>query len=178
MEKISAEKNAMRTPIYTQALAARLVGLSRSRVHDWLFGYKFTYQTKKHFVTSKKGPVIGREMDKVARYVTFLDLIDLLFIKQFIDQGVSLQKLRGAFREVQQLTSGKHFAHRSFFVDHKQLFFQAKEEDNSSILALQTGGQMAIGKIIKQISKEIVFDVETQLAKKMVSWKGSRSDCS
>jgi hypothetical protein len=48
-------------PMYSPAMASRLVGLEPSRVRRWLQGYEYTYQ-----------------------HASFVDLIDLLFVKKFV----------------------------------------------------------------------------------------------
>jgi len=91
-------------PTYTTSVAGRLVGLRRERVRRWLLGYEYDYtragEATRHRV--KKAPVIHREGGDAA-FASFLDLIDLLFVRKFLDAGVSLQKLRRALDEADSL---------------------------------------------------------------------------
>src|SRR5437588_274242 len=87
-------------PLYATSFAGRLVGLSPSRVRRWLKGYEYTYrvqhdQEPRH---TRQEPVVVRHSEEP--YATFLDLVDLLFIKNFLDHGISLQRLRKALGEV------------------------------------------------------------------------------
>src|SRR5258706_14987180 len=75
-------------PAYTAAEAGRLIGLRSEQVRRWLVD---------------------------GRYATFLDLVDLLFVKNFLDHGISLHKLRRARNEGNSRIVGHHFTQRSFF---------------------------------------------------------------
>jgi hypothetical protein len=86
-------------PMYSPAMASRLVGLESSRVRRWLQGYEYTYQ-----------------------YASFVDLIDLLFVKKFVEHGISVQRLRKALDEAVDLTGEHHFAHRRFWTERPEDF--------------------------------------------------------
>lgn len=157
-------------PMYSSAMVGRLVGLNAVRVRRWLQGYDYTYPAGPVGVmrSGHKEPVIRRADAADSSYASFLDLIDLLFIKKFLDYGVSLQRLRKALREAEELLGGHHFAQRSFFTDGKNIYLQVKEvKDNAdALLELLSGGQWVIAPIIKQLAHEIEFDEPTGFAKR------------
>lgn len=92
-------------PMYTTAEASRLVDISPVRVRRWLQGYSYEYGSKIH----SQRPVVSRT-ESQTNYASFLDLIDLLFAKKFIDHGISLQKLRKALDEAHTILGTDHFA--------------------------------------------------------------------
>jgi hypothetical protein len=150
-------------PMYTPALAGRLVGIAPGRVKRWLQGYEYTYLAHENFVIGKKEPVVHRSKSEFPSYATFLDLIDLLFVKQFLSKGISLQKTRKALLEAESLVGGHHFAQRSFFTDGKNIYIKVKEQGNA-ILELLSGGQWVIAEIIEQLAEQIEFDSPSGLA--------------
>ena len=154
-------------PMYSAANVGRLVGLSAGRVHRWLRGYEYTYLAGPvgEMRTGHKEPVIRRAEVTVSSYASFLDLIDLLFVRKFLDYGVSLQRIRKAFREAEELLGGYHFAQRSFFTDGKNIYLQVKD-DADALLELLSGGQWVIAPIIKQLAHQIDFDEPTGFARR------------
>ena len=84
-------------PLYFSAEAARLAKISVYRIHRWLEGYEYSYGKDR----IKQPPVLKTKTDKVLRpnYASFYDLIDLLFVKRFLDYCLSLHKIRKAFKE-------------------------------------------------------------------------------
>jgi hypothetical protein len=75
-------------PTYSIAEASRLTGISRGRVSRYLRGYRYE--------GGELDPVISRSIPPESTYASFLNLIDLLFIKKFIERGFSLQFIRKA----------------------------------------------------------------------------------
>ena len=124
--------------MYSPAMASRLVGLESSRVRRWLQGYEYTYQ-----------------------YASFVDLIDLLFVKKFVEHGISVQRLRKALEEAVDLTGDHHFAQRRFWTDGRKIFLQIKDKPAEALLELLSGGQWVIAPIIKQVAHQIEFDAIT-----------------
>jgi uncharacterized protein (DUF433 family) len=144
-------------PAYTAAEAGRLVGLRAERVRRWLQGYEYRYHPTDGSTDRRirQAPVIRRgEVD--TPHATFLDLIDLLFVKKFLDHGISLQRLRGALTEADALIGGHHFAQRSFFTDGRNIYLQVKDRADA-LVELLSGGQWMIAPVIKQLAAEIRF---------------------
>lgn len=112
----------------------------------------------------RKGPVVSRASADQP-FASFLDLIDLLFVKQFLEHGVSLQKLRRALDEAKQILGGHHFAQRSFFTNGSKIYLQVRKEAEA-ILELMTGGQWVIAPVIRQLAHQIDFEDTSGLAER------------
>ncbi|MCA1906640.1 MAG: hypothetical protein LDL11_08650 [Desulfarculus sp.] len=144
-------------PRYSVPFAARLVGLSSRRVSRWLMGYhrKSSDSTRKNFVP----PLVQRQASAMDGYASFLDLIDLLYIKAFLNNSLSIKFLHGALSEARELLNTNHFAHKRFYIDGKRLYLEIKDDDKHPLLVqLLSKGQQGFGKIIPQIAQQIVFD--------------------
>jgi len=146
---------------YSPAEVGRLVDLTPNRVRRWLKGYAYRYDTTTHF----QRPVIHRTTDAEVGYASFLELVDLLFVKRFLAHGLSLQKVRKALDEASRILDTDHFARRSFFTDGSNIYLQVKEVADS-LLELLSGGQWVIAPIIQELAAQIDFDSPTGLARR------------
>ena len=147
-------------PRYTIAEAGRIVGLSPGRVRRWLQGYSFHFDKK----VVEMGPVVTR-LSK-SKYASFLDLMDLLFVKRFVQEGLSLQKIRAALSEAQSIVDGHHFAQRSFMTDGQNIYLRVKSSKSENLLQLFSGGQWVIEEFIIHLAKQIDFDQSTGFAER------------
>lgn len=149
--------------MYSPAMASRLVGLDPSRVRRWLQGYEYTYAPKTGATKGRRrqSPLVHRRGALGSQYASFLDLIDLLFVKKFVEHGISVQRLRKALEEAVDLTGDHHFAQRRFWTDGRKIFLQIKDQPAEALLELLSGGQWVIAPIIKQVAHQIEFDAVT-----------------
>jgi len=158
---VEALYNPLDEPMYPSAEAGRLVGLSAYRVRRWLKGYEYDYgSTRRH-----QPPVIHRAGTEGTTFASFLDLVDLLFAKHFINHGISLQKLRKALDEATEILHTDHFARRIFFMDGNNIYPEVKKQ-GKAILELLSGGQWVIPEIVRELAHQIDFDEITGLARR------------
>src|SRR4030042_4021266 len=144
--------HSLETPMYPPSMAGRLVGLPYYTAYRWLRGYKFSYEVQKGEKTKKthQRPVIK---GKDSRYATFLELIDLLFVKNFLKQpNISLQKIRQALIEIEKILGDSHFARKKFFSDGKNIYMEIKDRqgEGKNIMQLLSGGQWVIAPVIEK----------------------------
>jgi len=152
----------LETPAYPIAEAARMVGLSSGQVKRWLQGYAFTYHTRErpHLRQSKMPPVVPRAKAG-SSFASFLDVIDLLLVKELLADGISLQHARVAIDEAKQVLDVQHLGYETFFTLGRTVLL---EIGSSSIMALHTGGQMAFERLVRELGHQIEFDRQTKLA--------------
>jgi uncharacterized protein (DUF433 family) len=146
-------------PSYPAAEAGRLVGLTASRVRRWLGGYGYSYGD----AVRHQPPVLRR--GETGSYASFLDLVDLLFVKRFLDHGISLQKVRRALDEAHEILGTNHFARQSFFTDASNIYLEVREK-GEAILELLSDGQWVIAPVIRQLATEIDFASPEGLARR------------
>ena len=142
-----------------------MAGLTPQRTSRWLKGYTYKISRAPDSRSGSKGPIISRHRPSKGTYVSFLELIDLLAVKELLATGFSLQRLRNLLAEVASLTGQPHFAHEDFFRMGSRLFIRAQELEESMILLL-SGGQSAMPGIIEAIAHKIQFDPITRAARK------------
>jgi len=155
------EEKSLDHPIYTAAEASRLVDLSAVRVRRWLQGYTYDYDHQQR----RQRPVIKRTESAGTSYASFLDLVDLLFAKKFVEHGLSLQRLRKALDEATKILKTPHFARQVFFTDGREIYLQVKEEGDA-ILQLLSGGQWVITEVITKLAHQIDFEQPSGLARR------------
>jgi hypothetical protein len=154
--------------MYQSSEVGRLVGINTTRVRRWLKGYNYYNGSDIRHIE----PVLHRSDSKASsNYASFFDLIDLLFAKQFLDNGISLQKLRKALDEATDVLGTNHFARETFFSDGKNIYLKVKKH-NGNLLQLLSGGQWVIAPIIVQLAKQIEFDHHTGFARRWVPQAG------
>ena len=85
-------------------------------------------------------------------FASFLDLIDLLFVKKFVEYGLSIQRLRQALAEADRIFDGHHFAQRRFWTEGSDIYLEIspRRSEAEALLQLLSGGQWAIAPVIKQ----------------------------
>jgi len=137
------------------------VGLTAPRVRRWLQGYGYSYGgTVRHLP-----PVLHGGRANGTSYASFLDLVDLLFVKRFLDDGFSLQKVRRALEEAHEILGTRHFARQKFFADGSSIYLQVRDR-GKAIVELLSGGQWVIAPVIRQLARQIDFESTEGLARR------------
>ena len=166
MKLMGLSESDLDQPMYGVTETARLVGLSPNRVRRWLKGYEYDYGSERR----SQGPVVRQSVCAESEYASFLDLIDLLFVKQFLDTGLSLQRLRTALDEASQILGTNHFARNKFFTDGRNIYLEIKrlgeEVEKKSILQLLSKGQWVIPEVIVLLAEQVDFDHKSELARR------------
>jgi uncharacterized protein (DUF433 family) len=150
----------LEAPRYAAAEAARLIGVTASRARRWWRGYTFNYELPNGTARDgRSGPVTRAQAAHQPRYMCFLDLMDLLLVKRMRDQGLSLQKVRCHFREVQARTGERHLARLRFFVWAQSVFLD-ETPGAPMLLELGASGQTVFRGVTEKVAEEV--DVESE----------------
>ncbi len=148
-------------PTYNASEAGRLADLKPDRVRRWLRGYSYSHAGDVH----RQEPVIRRPGQRTtATYASFLELVDLLFVKEFLNEGISLQQLRRALSEAADLLGVTHFARQVFFTEGRRIHLEVGQKGGKALLQLLSGGQWVIAPVILELAKRIDFEETSQLA--------------
>ncbi len=150
-------------PSYSIAETSRLVGISKGRVSRWLNGYEYEYIINNNITKSRIQEAIIEKQPTEFVNASFLDLIDLLFVKRFLDHGFSLQHIRRALLDARNYIKTPHFASSCFFTYGKKIFINLKSipKEATFLIKLLTGGQQAFPEVIEKISDKIDFEEVT-----------------
>ena len=112
--------------IYLPAQAARLAQLDDDRVRRWIRGYDFTGRRgeKRH-----SAPLFRRQHEGARLALTFLDLVEVLFVKAFLDHGVTLPTVRLVQREAAEEFGVQHpFCVKRFETDGETIVMRHRDD--------------------------------------------------
>lgn len=104
------EQNLLGRGIYSIPEASHIIGMPTARVRRWVNGYHSSTQNTHLPIAPSELPEID---GKVA--ISFSDLLELHFIKAFLDRGISLQKIRKAAKIAADILG----VERHPFTEHK-----------------------------------------------------------
>jgi len=145
-------------PIYPVFQISSLVGIKRWTVKRYLQGYFYEYNVGSTSRIGHQPPVVNP--DEKTYYASFLDLIDLLYVKEFLKRGFSLYFLRKALSEARERLGTPHFARSVFFTSGDQIVLKLPKDGN--LIALMTHGQLTIQEITEKLSAKLDFENVTE----------------
>lgn len=155
--------------LYSPREAARLVGISTSRVRRWLKGYRFRYTTRLGKKLGVSRSVITSDLPRVRKQLalSFLELVEIYVVSKFLQRGVSMKTVRKAYdRAAQKLGVSHPFALKKFKTDGKRIFLELGEDTNNRNLLLEfSRAQFAFPQIMADYLEQVEFDPKTQLAR-------------
>jgi len=149
--------------LYTIPEAARILQVNVRTLRGWVEGY--TYDTKLRQVQQR--PVVHRRLKLDKPVLTFYELIELLFVKLFRKEGVSMQTIRKASIAASKLFETPYpFAVKRFDTDGKRVFATLEAEARSrkeARLVEELGlGQTAFDPIVRQFFRQLDYRGEAE----------------
>lgn len=145
------------TGIYTPADAATLLHERTETVRRWAFGYR---RNRPAGVTVHP-PLIHTDLPELEgqRALTFVELIELLYIRAFERAGVPWPLIKEAANVAARMFSTDHpFALRQLYVDPHSVYGAVQESDGSeSLIQLVGHGQHAMSLLVKPYLEQIDF---------------------
>ena len=127
MESAGAARSYLGEGMYPLPMAARLAKSSQQEVRRWLLGL-----TMKHKGAAVEYPPLWKP--SVPSYngkpmVSFMDLMEIRFVKYFRDHDMSLQSIRKVLDiAVREIGNVRPFATKQFQTDGKEFFMRVAEE--------------------------------------------------
>ena len=154
--------------LYSPSEAARLVGITLSRAWRWIQGYNYRYSTTAGKKRGHSNPIIHSDVprfrDQAA--LSFLELIELLVVRVFLDRGVSMRTIRLAARRASELLDVPHpFATQVFKTGGKRIFLDMEGDNTSKKQLLEISRmQYAFPEILDNYLEKVEFDLNTSFA--------------
>jgi hypothetical protein len=144
------KKSHLGVGLYSLADAARIVGAPTSTLSRW---------------SSASRGIVPRFLDASEHTITFVELMELLFIKMFRDEGVSMQAIRKTSQEAaKKFKTDYPFAVQRFDTDGKTIFATLLSEATGKKLVEDLKyGQFVFEKILKPFFRKLdygSFEVE------------------
>jgi hypothetical protein len=146
------------TGIYTPAEAAALLKAPPAEVRRWAFGYSRVRQGERKAYE----PLIRTALPTLEgqQALTFVELVEMMFIKGFRKAGVSWNTIREAASMAARLFDTTHpFALRQFFTDPIGVYALLNEADaEESVVQLAGSGQHVFTDILRPFLGQLEFD--------------------
>ena len=151
--------------IYPLTSAAKILKVNPQKMRRWIKGY--TYSKNMEYHSSKPLFQIEFEYDPDDVVISFLDLAELLFVKTFVQYGISLQKIRKAAIAASNLLNTSHpFAIKKMFTDRKTIFAKIAQEENDTSLLDLLNKQFQLDEVVEPILYECIDFNEYDYAEK------------
>ncbi len=142
--------------VYTYREASHLAGISVGKIRRWTEGY--SRKETEQIVP----PVFNNSYsdDKNLHALSFIDLIEVLFIKAFNDEGVSIQTIRKAINGASRILGADHpFAMKKLYTDGKAIFAElANSTGESDLLDLIKEQFQIVDIVLPTLSETLDFN--------------------
>jgi len=158
--------------LYSRAEAARLLAMHPQRINRWVRGYRYSWKFADETRRGKQPPVINTDLPRIDDTIvlSFVELMELRVVQEFIKQGIPLQTVRVAWEHACQAFKIKHpFADRRVFVDEGKIFIATDDLAVPDVLEISHRKhpfQLIAGPIFAQSLTELEFDERSFLARK------------
>jgi len=153
---VNAYYNTLNAPAYSVAEASRLVNMKSWTVRRYLQGYQYDYSHWGPVQRRAQPPVVKDGSETRETYASFLDLVDLVIVKEFLKRGFKLPTLRKALDEARDYLGTPHLGRNVFFTSGDQIALQLPKD--GPMIALLTKGQVAMPEIIVPLSDKLEFE--------------------
>lgn len=149
--------------VYTVPDASHILKVPQEKLRRWVSGHRAPELQEPGKIRASVVDA-GIWGEGRQRAFNFYALIEVYTITALRDLGVSFQKIRRAREELGKRFHTKYpFATQKLMSDGKQILVEFTEGDIQALLELDTGGQIAIEKIIKPFCKRLEFNRDTNL---------------
>lgn len=156
--------------VYQAHEAARLIGISSSRIKRWLEGYVYKLDGE----SRTQPPLWQSKYDNAGDlYLGFEDLIEIRFVDAFVKAGLSLQAVRGLLAQARVIVDCDYpLSTHQFKTDGRTIFLEIWERDKARAIDVKDG-QHAFHAIVKPSFRDLEFD-ENAVVKWFIDGKDKR----
>lgn len=133
--------------VYSLPEAERLTAIPRARIRRWARGYTYNYRGERAF----SGPVVKSYLAQVVGVpaLDFADLIEMRFLDQLRERGVSWTIIRTAARKAREILKKEHpFLTRKFRSDGKRILLEIGRGTEDQVLLDLVTDQYEVGRLI------------------------------
>lgn len=144
------------TGIYSPRDVARLIQVRTERVKRWTGGYAFKARDGR---SGASRPVFESALEETES-LTFLDLVETLFIKAFLSAGLSLQQIRAAAHEGAKEFGVRHpFCIKRFVTDGRRVFANLENTAHDERYVNVLSKQAEFAAVVKPLFKSLTYSV-------------------
>lgn len=157
---------------YTAPEAARLLKTSAVNVRRWLGGYSYRFKGEQHEMPPLWEPQHSDIEDGLE--IGFRDLVELRFVKAFLEAGVGLLAIRNCLAYARQcVNDDRPFSTRRFQTDGRTIFLESIEKAEASKLLDLKKQQYVFKQVIERTFKDL--DIEDDTVARWRPYQGRQS---
>jgi uncharacterized protein (DUF433 family) len=157
---------------YTADEAARLLRTSSRNINRWLGGYTYSKNGISHYVDPLWKPQHSDIEEQVE--LGFRDLIELRFVRAFLDAGLGLLAIRNCLDYARNCVDDLHpFSTQRFQTDGRTIFLESIERSGDRKLLDLKKGQYVFRQVIEKTFKDL--DIEDGTVTKWRPFSGKKS---
>jgi len=145
--------------VYPPSEVARLARIEPGRLHRWMHGYDYRLKRTKEL---RRAPALvqRREGDTL----TFLDLLEVCFVKAFLDQGVPMATVRHIETQASiELKTTHPFCMRRFETDGKTIVLRYVAKQRVRLRDMAQG-QLLMRQVFEPLLRQIDYKKTTDEA--------------
>lgn len=158
--------------LYSLPEAARLLKASPRNLRRWMAGYDYKKDGTVHHVPALWEPDLPMAENSVE--LSFRDLIELRFVKAFLDKGIGLKAVRNCLEYAKEcIHSDRPFSSGRFRTDGRTIFLESLEAAGEPKLLDLKGKQFVFKQVVEQSFKDL--DLEGDIVARWRPYKGKRS---
>jgi len=142
--------------IYSLAEASRLTKVSKGRIRRWIRGYDYHVgEARRHSDAVWQGglePIAG----KIA--LSFLDLVEIRFVEEFLRAGVSWKTMRKTRARAREEFDTEHpFCSNRFVTDGEKILLREAEDCADEVLLDLLSNQQEFRRIVEPFLRQLEF---------------------
>lgn len=158
--------------LYTAREAAALLQEAPRNVRRWLGGYSYTENGDEHSVPPLWQSDISGIGDSLE--LSFRDLIELRFVKAFLEAGIGLLAIRNCLAYARECAeSDRPFSSGKFRTDGRTIFLESLEQSAEPKLIDLKNKQYVLKQVIERTFKDL--DLEADAVARWRPYKGKAS---
>ncbi len=144
------------TGLYPISDAARLLHMKPGKLRNWVREYEYTSRGQ----TYAHHSLVKRQFEADEQLLTFLELMELQFVKLFRSEGVSMQTIRKAAEiAAEKFDTDYPFAVQRFDTDGRSIFATLKAaQKNTTVIEELKHGQLVFKEIVRPFFRKLEYD--------------------
>jgi uncharacterized protein (DUF433 family) len=157
---------------YTVPEASRLLKIAPRSIYRWLGGYKFEAENRTVTMPPLWIPELPAHDHRLE--LSFRDLIELRFIKAFIQAGLGLQAIRACLDYAKECVADERpFSTRKFRTDGRTIFLESARRTGESELLDLREHQFVIKDVIARTFRDL--DIDEDAVARWRPYRGKQS---
>lgn len=143
-----ADKTGLGAGVYATSEVARMAHIQTQRVRRWVYGYQLGQR--------RAAPLVQRTAE---RSLSFLDLLEVCFVKAFLDHGVTMHTIRLVQTDAAKEFKTSHpFCTKRFETDGETIIARHTDETAGVRLLDLKRRQWLIREVFNPLLKQIDYD--------------------